>query len=825
MTNVIEHLSLLSRMKKDGLLMEFTGRYEEEILQRACEDIETIDQGERLRASQSMRIQKELIENPLFGELYATLCDCEVSDNNIEQMLETADAHQECLTQYPQEQVLEAAMLNIHSARLNYEYMKYYLPSVMYEEEEKVIVENLRHFPIYDWESLSTLTERQRAMLKLPYLGAYILDARPYQRNALDMLDDNQPLKEILGICFQQGIELVLDEIGLKDLQWLKTTDVDKFCRMMENLEHDIEDISIFVSLWLKNHAVQYDLNWFASQPQALAKEQREEIFYSRLSYLSTLYSGRLTIEFDQIPSYQIPVLIYAVEHHKKHFLDVVSANNEAFLSLGRYALLFDSRFYERCNLNSLTVKHISACDTTKRSDSYFDLLEEGERYTFEEMQTLWHSKANYVRLYAKLMPLPVDKRLVAIRQLLKRDLLSQNMEEEQLEQLARCLLSQPFSIWYECDFSHIRGLTRRTAIQMLQQYEALKKYIPKFQSEADAVFAVSNASMITPYHTWQQVREAIMETDQHWEKMKEEWALTGEFENQNHSHIIDFLLQGGSALVWPLYQYLQDMDNQYCEALRRIVMAELMGQFYRLKYFADDLNRELRYSISEGKKKRWEENRSLNRNGFSAEEVDDFYHTIQIGELPRWTCLSYKTGSQRDCLMAAFDSNKKIVLIKRGETIVGRACLRLTKGAFQQPEKLDFQFADLTQEEKTQTNNGPRESLVLFLERIYTSGLNNAEEHAAKRLAVELVTQKAAELGAVAVLALQYAGCYDENSYVSTPFYVYISKSKNGQQYLDSLGGAAVTSEKERYVKGTFMVERNALRSAGEEIGKKEEK
>ena len=45
--------------------------------------------------------------------------------------------------------------------------------------------------------------------------------------------------------------------------------------------------------------------------------------------------------------------------------------------------------------------------------------------------------------------------------------------------------------------------------------------------------------------------------------------------------------------------------------------------------------------------------------------------------------------------------------------------------------------------------------------------------------------------------------------------FYVYISKSKNGQQYLDSMGGAAVTSHKEQYTGAVFLVEQAAMRTA----------
>ena len=45
-----------------------------------------------------------------------------------------------------------------------------------------------------------------------------------------------------------------------------------------------------------------------------------------------------------------------------------------------------------------------------------------------------------------------------------------------------------------------------------------------------------------------------------------------------------------------------------------------------------------------------------------------------------------------------------------------------------------------------------------------------------------------------MAVLARRYLGCYERDEYVLAPFYVYISKSKKGWQYLDSLGGAAYT-------------------------------
>lgn len=173
-------------------------------------------------------------------------------------------------------------------------------------------------------------------------------------------------------------------------------------------------------------------------------------------------------------------------------------------------------------------------------------------------------------------------------------------------------------------------------------------------------------------------------------------------------------------------------------------------------------------------------------------------------------------TGSQRECLLAAFDSNKKIILVKKDETVVARACLRLTKGAFQKPPAIDFSFADLSQENTATGKSAAGEKAVLFLESVYTSRLNDIEKEEVMKLAVSLTTQKAAELGVVAVLARKYLGCYERDEYVLAPFYVYISKSKNGWQYLDSLGGAAYTSAKEEYVEHPFLVTQTAMHHTG---------
>ena len=57
-------------------------------------------------------------------------------------------------------------------------------------------------------------------------------------------------------------------------------------------------------------------------------------------------------------------------------------------------------------------------------------------------------------------------------------------------------------------------------------------------------------------------------------------------------------------------------------------------------------------------------------------------------------------------------------------------------------------------------------------------------------------------------VLSRNYKNVLENKNYVLTNFYMYISASKNGSQYLDSLGGAAGVSDSGSYTCNTFLLE-----------------
>ena len=111
---------------------------------------------------------------------------------------------------------------------------------------------------------------------------------------------------------------------------------------------------------------------------------------------------------------------------------------------------------------------------------------------------------------------------------------------------------------------------------------------------------------------------------------------------------------------------------------------------------------------------------------------------------------------------------------------------------------------------------SGSDEKLVIFLERMYFSHLMNAEIIQVRKLLYDLAEAKATALGAKILVAQDYEDIAEEKLLKKTSTNVYISKSKNGWQYLDSLGGAAYTSAKEEYVEHPFLVIQTAMHHAG---------
>lgn len=169
---------------------------------------------------------------------------------------------------------------------------------------------------------------------------------------------------------------------------------------------------------------------------------------------------------------------------------------------------------------------------------------------------------------------------------------------------------------------------------------------------------------------------------------------------------------------------------------------------------------------------------------------------------------MSYMDGMYRACLLSAFDSNKKVLYVTSNGRIVARAFLRLTKGRLTASKSSsDFTFVDLEDiAGSREEDNRSKESLVLFLERPYFGGINSEGEYKAEKLLVDLARRKANELRTMLVLSTDYRDSKLED-FTQTRFNIFISKTKAGAQYLDSLDGKATVDTEGSYKANTFFI------------------
>lgn len=209
----------------------------------------------------------------------------------------------------------------------------------------------------------------------------------------------------------------------------------------------------------------------------------------------------------------------------------------------------------------------------------------------------------------------------------------------------------------------------------------------------------------------------------------------------------------------------------------------------------------EITYPVSEKLENIWSKNLSIEKGKIKTAEYTDFQSCMLIGAKPAYTCINHQKGSHNECLLSIFDGNKKVVYVKEHGTIIGRAIMRLTKesDSVKPWGNAELHFADVASENRQSSD----ERLILFLERCYCNGFSGKKQEMIYQSLFELAQKKAEELEAELVLAPDYELIAANNGFIRKQSNVYVSKSKNGNQYLDSLGGGYDTGG--YYVSGVF--------------------
>lgn len=798
---ILWHLKICEEVGKVSLPWWFIRKFQGEQLYRACQMIRAMELQPVIKRMQRETLEY-LVRDPEFIPYLAQICEKQegISLYRIETLLQ--EAGQEKLSVYPLDKIRAVLEDETIEAAVLFWYLRYYYDLVLDKAKKEKLVNGLVNWKEWGNMDIKEFSHEERNLLMEPVFSTQLLIPVYAERGLWNQLLEPENLK-LLNMVAEAAPDQQLEQEQFLEFVRNNEEFQDSFLTVTGYLEKDL--LSSFVEIWSENDALLQDMRRLRKILPDMDKEQVKEMMSSRSSYVKVLYKERL----QDIPLFELDVkkrelIFYAVKKNKKQFLNLVSAYYEDFIRLPSYSLLLDTDTYQKyINLNTLDYKNLKDCYELPRIADYEKTVMTRNTYTFEELKLLSISERQYYVLYHELSYERSDSRIRVFRELVKYKCLPDKMEKDELIHLGECLSQKALSAWMHEELRLIKHLRHHTAVQLLAHWQELKRFVPELTEENQVLFLLRNREGLKELSDFQEIKEQICETDHAWKWLKETLGIDEAFIQKYKENIIRFLCEGGSEI---LFAFCQNEDRKM-EEIRRLLLAELMGRFKELKYHGKDLEREIAYPISSEIQNLWMENMKLFQDGYHAWEEDRLLPVIQIGEIPEHTCLSYRDGGQCECLLSCFDSNKKIIYIEKNGVIVCRAMLRLTKGSYHKIDRSPVEFADFTKSEWEQNGEAEKkEELVLFLERLYYKYLSAEDLRKAVKCLICMVKEKAEKLGVKMILSPRYYGI---EGFVRCNYYLYISSSKNGSQYLDSLGGMATVAKSGSYKSAEVFLEK----------------
>lgn len=501
------------------------------------------------------------------------------------------------------------------------------------------------------------------------------------------------------------------------------------------------------------------------------------------------------------------------VSEKKKAFLRLLSQEKMFLLfnNMGNSNILFEGLF-DRVNVNTLNEQNMKTLSKMYEIDK-LNMIAKESIITFNEFEALYSVPDLRIQVFYQLMTLSVEDRLKAFRELPRLKTLKKlfKTEEELVERVANLLKYKPFKTIIREKGLNILGATDEQLLAVLVAPEKFERFLDEIKSGSDIKFIINNEQLLQLADSLETLKALFIKRDPETQFMLKEIGLSKAFVNNNVSRIISFHDRG----LAKVFKTMHEKGKQTKEQLRNLALitkAELSGKLMDIKFVDQDFELEIGLPVSEQTKQEWKGNRTRKANKFTVQETYDYETTIKIGENPVRSCLSWNDGMYSRCLLSSFDTNKKILIAKDSKgNIVSRAFLRLTKRTDNPLKKIKEKrlgFKDIEIEGETNSvikEDTCKEELVLFLENSYTS-LDSASERSQANLVdamfIELVKEKAKALGAKLVTSKSYS--HEDLEPVDT--HIFISYSKNGFQYMDSLGGQAEEGNEGKYKPATIL-------------------
>lgn len=626
----------------------------------------------------------------------------------------------------------------------------------------------------------------------------------------------NDTVKEYLMFLYEndietQNLEIVLNNNNLEKrkecyiaIRDIFENDLKSYSHLIEVFEHfsfNLKELSTFLYK-IKNDGLNDELKNKITEINI--ETSREHL----LDFIYPNYSNAIKAFFDDDNA--IDLVHYALQNNKKKFIQTLSTIEE--MSLKYTYFLNDRDVYEVVNLNLLTkeqIEYLSGYNIPRGLSSRY--RKNGlKNISFNELTTIMELSIEQSKLYSELINLKPDDRLRIIKDI-PRDF-KVNLEDSELASLlAEKSLSQ-----------RINELSK--TIDKVPGFKVSKsgwlKYITltdidhiksQAKKETDVKFIINHHKELLEVGEcdFELTKKDIFFNSEIYATFIKNADLSDSFILDNQESLYNFYISG---LMRIFTKYYNSIRSSYRSNLVNITKAHLSNKLSDIKFFKDDLKKEISFDISKDKEEMWKDNARNTSSKYITEEAYDYESIIKLGKIPVSTCMSYDGGSYNYCLLSNFDANKKVILVKNASTeeVVARAIFRLTKISSDNTitENIDLEYLsfrdveNLSNEEKVK-NTDKTEELVLFLEKCYTDS-NDTKE--VKNELIKLAYKKAKILGVRLVISREYNEDYKcikelpEKLVIKSNGYMFISKSKNGIQYLDSFGGSN-TNNDSRYI------------------------
>lgn len=695
----------------------------------------------------------------------------------------------------------------------------------------------------------SSIRNNIQICLQLPtsYCCGYMSKAQEI-RTILNMLE----YKELLTTI--EGISTFFPEVSFKSIIGLNITTATKFLKtlnsnsflsetllLLNTLNLNIEDIfrlsnvinedtyfmlkrlegilsldeTLFPSftIYWQNSDFAFDiLKTFFKKATSGKLLAYKIILKNQITFLSFLYHEsyyEIITGLNNLSTACFNLVVYALSNKKHRFLSLLLNNKDISIeSIGNSSILFVPQFYkEHFNIDSLDGTGLEKLLKTGRITIYLDLLEPNRIYTLNEILLLKSANARYYQFYHMLNDLHIDKRILLTKQLKKQKILSdKNWDtrfDDKLPILAKHLSNKTLYDWFYQDFAHIEGINANSVCRLLMLFDTHYNIVANLQTIGEVKFFIRSFQDIDDTFNISNLKQNFISYDARLYELFADLGISTEFIKTNYDAIYQFWLYDGVSMYFA-YKNNHAYSSLLVSNLKLIVKAEFSNKLKDLKYYGDDLEKELvYYNISNESKEAWITDTKVSYDNITIKECDDFISIFQIGVVPVSTCLNYAKGSYSKCLLSNFDSNKKVVNIFMDNTLVGRALFRLTKTMF--GENI-HNISDVSFKDVSSNNPSKREEhLTLFLEKAYFSGINEKQQAKCVTHLLDFLKQKA---NIMHITKVMFSTEYDKylkssviTDYKSTDCAVYISRSKSGEQYLDSFSGYNDVSKEGHYI------------------------